>query len=305
MNKRSAYTTGVMLGITGILMFSSKAVLVRMAYQYNITPIPLMVLRMGFALPIYAVLALVQRPKDRKALRPIHYLGLVASGVLGYYLASYLDFIGLQFVKASLERLLLFSYPIMVLLINRLVYGEVLNRNQYIAIGLTYLGMVITFIPEVEGLQDGVIWGAVAILGSALAYAMYLVGSGRLIPRFGTGPFTSYCMLVSCSCVLLHFGLTEQESILQYPTPVYWLGLTMAVVATVVPSYLISAAIRRLGSSTFSAFASLGPVSTILLAYIFLGERLNVFQWMGAVVVIGGVWLLSRKGKQKVAVAKN
>ncbi|MEL6536142.1 MAG: DMT family transporter [Bacteroidota bacterium] len=294
---RITSTTAIALGITGILLFSSKAVLVKLAYAYDIEPIPLMVLRMGFALPFYAVLAFFQKPENRAALKPKHYLGLVLSGVLGYYLASLFDFMGLQFVKASLERMILFTYPIMVLLINRVAFGERLHRNQFYAMGITYLGMVIIFLPELDQLGQGVLCGSLLILGSALSYATYLVGSGRLLPLFGTGAFTSYCMLVSCSCVLLHYGLTDGGDLFSYPRPVYGLSFAMSILATVLPTYLISAAIKKLGASTFSLFASLGPLSTIFLAYLFLGERLTLGQWMGSAVVMAGIGLISRKKK--------
>ncbi|HAP59888.1 MAG TPA: EamA family transporter, partial [Cytophagales bacterium] len=137
----------------------------------------------------------------------------------------------------------------------------------------------------------------VLILGSALSYATYLVGSGRLLPLFGTGAFTSYCMIVSCSCVLIHYGLTDGSNLRSYPREVYGLGFAMSILATVVPTYLISAAIKKLGASTFSLFAGLGPLSTIFLAYIFLGERLTFWQWVGSGIVIAGIGLISRKKK--------
>ena len=280
----------ITVGILGILMFSTKAVLVKLAYAEGIDTLPLMVLRMGFALPFYLVMALLQRPPQGTELRTKHWVGLVASGMLGYYLASLFDFMGLQYVMASLERLILFTYPIMVLLLSRALFKERLSRRQYGAMALTYLGVLIIFAPEIRELGEGVLWGGAMILLSAFCYALYLVGSGRLLPRFGTGPFTSYCMIVSCSCVLLHYGVTEQAGVLGYSPRVYGLGFAMAVVATVLPTYMISAAIRSLGAPTFSLFAALGPISTIVLAYLFLGESLTLLQWLGSGVIILSVW---------------
>lgn len=296
--KNSQTTTGVFLAIAGVLLFSSKAVLVKLAYEYGITALPLLALRMGFSLPIYAVLGWIHRP-TQGSIRAKDYVWVIVMGVVGYYLASLFDFLGLQYIKASLERLILFTYPILVLILNRLIFSVSITRGQMLAIGITYMGMIVIFAPEINAVGDGLAVGSLLILGSALTYAFYLVGSGQLIPRFGTRAFTSLAMLISCVCVLSHFLLTDNTDLGQYSWEVYALSFAMAVIATVLPSYMISAAISRLGASNFAVFGSLGPISTILLAYLFLNERLTWGQWLGTAIVIAGVMLVNKKKAQK------
>ncbi|REE01772.1 DMT family transporter [Marinoscillum furvescens] len=289
---------GVTLAVTGILLFSSKAVLVKLAYQYGADSVSLLLLRMLFAFPFYMVIALLKRPQTEVSGKD--YLWIVGLGIIGYYLASYLDFLGLQYVKASLERLILFVYPTLVLLISFVFLGKRVSRRQIAGVVVTYLGVVVIFGSELTASgSENVLFGGLLIFLSALTYAGYLVGSGWIIPKIGARLFTSYAMMVSCIVVVIHFLLqphSSVEGVFAFEEEVYWLALLMAVFATVVPSFLISYAIRMLGANTFSLFGSLGPVSTIVLAYFFLGETLTWWQVAGALVVISGIFL-AEKGK--------
>lgn len=292
----SPKAVGILAGITGVLLFSSKAVMVKLVYQYEIETITALVLRMGFALPFYIGIALWQsRQKPALARRDWGYLFFF--GLIGYYLASYFDFAGLQYIKASLERLILFIYPTLVLLLSWLFLKKRITRAQAIAVAVTYLGTAIVFSAELSvSPSDQVLRGGFLIFLSALTYAGYLVGSGWLIPRFGATRFTSYAMVISCAAVVVHYSLTNPVSaLLTLPLPVYGLGLLMAVFATVIPTFLISYAIQRLGAGPFSILASFGPVSTISLAVIFLGETLTGLQLLGAAVVIAGIVVGERR----------
>lgn len=295
--KNSPYL-GVLLAVVGIMLFSSKAVLVKLAYAHGADSVSLLLLRMVFAFPFYLVIALYKRPQTEVSGKD--YLWIVGLGIIGYYLASYLDFLGLQYIKASLERLILFVYPTLVLLISFVVLGKRVSRKQIAGVVVTYLGVVVIFGSEL-GVSDtqNVLFGGLLIFLSALTYAAYLVGSGWIIPKIGARLFTSYAMMVSCVVVVLHFLLqpgARLDSVFTFDEEVYWLALLMAVFATVVPSFLISYAIRMLGANTFSLFGSLGPVSTIVLAYFFLDETLTWWQVLGALVVISGIFL-AEKGK--------
>ncbi|MEQ9051622.1 MAG: DMT family transporter, partial [Marinoscillum sp.] len=221
---------------------------------------------------------------------------LILFGFIGYYLASYFDFLGLIYIKASLERLILFIYPTLVLLISFVFLRKKITSKQVIGVVVTYLGVFIIFVSELSISDDSsVIWGSILIFLSALTYASYLVGSGWLIPKFGATAFTSYAMIVSCMAVILHYSLQRPEGLLNFQPEVYWIGLAMAVFATVIPSYLVSFAIKILGASDFSIFGSLGPISTIGLAYLFLSETLTWTQFLGAGVIIGGIVLAEKK----------
>ncbi|MEQ8584060.1 MAG: DMT family transporter [Marinoscillum sp.] len=285
---------GVVLAITGILLFSSKAVMVKLAYQYGVDTVSLLLFRMVFSLPIYVAIAAFNRPKEKIAGKD--YAWLILFGFIGYYLASYFDFLGLIYIKASLERLILFIYPTLVLLISFVFLRKKITSKQVIGVVVTYLGVFIIFVSELSISDDSsVIWGSILIFLSALTYASYLVGSGWLIPKFGATAFTSYAMIVSCMAVILHYSLQRPEGLLNFQPEVYWIGLAMAVFATVIPSYLVSFAIKILGASDFSIFGSLGPISTIGLAYLFLSETLTWTQFLGAGVIIGGIVLAEKK----------
>jgi len=282
------------MAVTGILMFSSKAVMVKMAYQYEVDTVTLLLLRMGFALPVYLVIALLKKPAN-----PISgkdYVWVFFLGFIGYYLSSYFDFMGLQYIKAGLERLILFVYPTLVLLISYLFLKKPITRPQALGVLVTYLGVFIIFSSELSvNKEPGTITGVVLVFLSSVTYASYLVGSGWIIPKFGPRLFTSYAMIISCGAVITHYLIQGNYDVLSLPVEVYWIGLAMALIATVIPSYLISYAIRNLGANNFSIFGSLGPVSTILLAYIFLGEVLTLVQLAGGVVILGGILLAEGK----------
>ena len=287
-------TLGIIAGVTGILLFSSKAVLVKLAYQYEIDTISLLLLRMSFALPFFIVIALSRRPQSVPSKKD--YLWVIGLGLLGYYLASYLDFMGLQFIKASLERLILFIYPTLVVLISYFLFRKKISKRQTIGIAVTYLGIVVIFGTELQlSDQRDVATGGLLVFLSAVTYASYIVGSGWLIPKFGSTVFTAYAMIVSCSAVIIHYIIASPSDLFNFQREVYVIGFLMAFFATVVPSFLISYAIKNLGANNFSIFGSLGPASTIGLAYIFLDERISILQMIGAIVILFGIYIAERK----------
>ncbi len=298
MDKNKSVSIGILFAIIGIVLFSAKAVMVKLAYQYNIDSISLLLFRMIFAFPFYLVIAFWKKPANPQQIKKQDYLWVFLFGFLGYYLASFFDFEGLRFIKAGLERIILFIYPTIVVLLSWLFFKKKLSKNQLIAILVTYIGVLITFWNEIDTNTSGVYWGGFLIFLSAFTYASYLVGSGWLIPKFGVVPFTAYSMLVSTFCVVVHYSFISDFNLFNYPMPVYILGFCMAFFSTLIPSFLVSEAINRLGASMFSIFGSLGPVSTIVLAYFFLSEEVSGIQLLGMCIVILGVYLVSRKKKK-------
>ena len=286
---------GVLFAIVGIVLFSAKAVLVKLAYTYGVDHLSLLLFRMVFALPFYIAIAIWKKPLHSSQLKSKDYLWLLLFGFLGYYLASLFDFMGLQFLKAGLERIILFIYPTIVVFLSWLFLKKKLTSKHFLAILITYLGTLTTFWDELGISGDSIYWGGFLIFLSAVAYAAYLVGSGWLIPKFGVLQFTSYAMIVSTICVLIHYCVVGDFNLVEYPKEVYYLGFVMAVFSTLIPSFLVSAAIERLGASTFSIYGSLGPISTLILAFIFLGEQVTYLQIFGMLVVIFGVFLVSKK----------
>lgn len=296
--KSSKTGIGILFAILGVILFSAKAVMVKLAYTYDVDHLTLLLFRMIFALPFYVAIAIFAKPQKNQNLQKISskdYFWLFLFGFLGYYLASLFDFMGLQYLKAGLERIILFIYPTIVVLLSWVFFKKRLTRTQFLAILFTYLGVLITFWDEIGISGETVYWGGFLIFLSAFTYAAYLVGSGWLIPKFGVLRFTSYAMMISTFCIIFHYAMVSDFDLFHYPKEVYYLGLAMAIFSTLLPSFLVSEAINRLGASTFSIFGSLGPVSTIILAFFFLDERITYVQVFGMFVVIAGVTLISRK----------
>lgn len=292
--------SGVFIAIIGIVLFSAKAVMVKLAYQYDVSSIHLLLFRMLFAMPFYLLIALFSKPVQKDKIRKKDYLWIVFFGFIGYYLASYFDFLGLQYIKAGLERIILFIYPTFVIILSKVFFQKAISRNQIIAILITYVGVVITFQNEIQTYGDNTTLGIALVLLSALTYASYLVGSGWLIPKFGVKLFTSYAMLVSTLCVILHYLITDRSTIFEYPYQVYVLGFLMAFFSTVIPSFLVSLAIKKLGASNFSILGSIGPISTIILAYLFLHERLTLWQVIGSIIIIIGITFVTLGKKRNI-----
>jgi drug/metabolite transporter (DMT)-like permease len=300
MQSKKKFVSGILIGVLGIVLFSSKAVMVKLAYQYQVDALSLLLLRMLFSFPFYVVIAIIYSRKENSVvLVKNDYAWVLVFGVVGYYLSSYFDFIGLQYIKASLERIILFLYPTIIIVLNKLFFKKPITSTQALAIFLTYIGIFITFFGEVVISGNDTYLGGFFILLCAITYAIYLVGSGWLIPKFGVVKFTSYVMIISCVCVFIHFGLFSNINIFSLQKEVYVLGFLIAIFATVIPSFLVSESISRINSSNFAVIAGFGPVSTIILAGIFLNEVLTLMQLFGALVVICGILLVSLKKEKK------
>lgn len=296
MKSNSTLLYGISIGILGIILFSSKAVMVKLIYKYEVNALDALLLRMLFSFPIYLAVAFAYKNKAQ----PIRtttkdYLWIFIFGFVGYYLASLFDFIGLTYIKASLERIILFLYPTIVLLLNRIFLKTSITKTQILAIGITYIGIIIAFGQEVQFSGTETYIGGAFILLSAITYASYLVGSGWLIPKFGVVKFTAYVMLVSCLCVFVHYGFAGSFDLFNFPWQVYLLGFLIACFATVIPSFLVSESIKRISSSNFAIIAAIGPVSTIILAVIFLKEVLTLWQYVGSIIVILGILFINMK----------
>lgn len=295
MQKSKQISLGIILAIIGVILFSAKAVMVKMAYKYQVTSEHLLLFRMSFSLPVYIIIAQFNKPSSPENIKRKDYLWIVFFGFIGYYLASYFDFLGLQYIKAGLERIILFVYPTLVLIISRIFLKHKITKQQLIAILITYIGVLITFWQELQLDTPNLLSGVSLIFLSALTYAIYLVGSGWLIPKFGVVVFTSYAMIISSLCIISQYLIFDRSDILSYSSEVYVLSILMAFFSTIIPSYLISSAIARLGASNVAIIGSLGPVSTILLAFFILEESLSVLQIIGAGIVIFGIYITTRK----------
>ena len=292
---------GIVLAFIGSILYSTKAVFVKLAYQYDVDAVSLLLMRMMFSLPFYLGIAIyISRQSSNYRPTRQDYQQLFILGIIGYYLSSYLDFKGLEYITASLERLILFIYPTIVVLIGYFFYKEKISRSQIIALILTYIGIAVVFIGNVEiGSQEDLVIGSVLIVLCSIFFAVYMVGSGQILPRIGTWRFTSYALTISSVAVIIHYFI-ENRGVgnFNYPLSVFGYGFLMATISTVIPTLLISEAIRRVGASNVAIIASVGPISTITLAWVFLDERLAVTQILGGVLVLAGVVFISVSRKK-------
>jgi len=296
------FASGIVIALIGAICFSTKAIFVKLAYRdTEVDAISLLALRMIFSLPFFIVTAFVSSSKQsnvRFTSRQWIYIAII--GCLGYYVSSLLDFLGLQYVTAGIERLILFTYPTLVLLMSALIFKEKIKPIQWVALAITYAGLVIAFLGEVDFQLEqnkNFVLGSVLIFICAFTYATYIVGSGRLIPLVGASKFNSYAMSFASVGVLIHFFISSEVSLWNFTPTVYYYGVTMAILSTVIPSYLIVQGIKRIGSDNAAIVSSVGPVSTILMAYLFLNEQIQLTQLAGTALILSGVLLISRKKK--------
>ena len=293
MEKSNAYGAG--LALLAALGFSLKAIFVKLAYPYGVDAVTLLALRMGFALPVFLWVGLAGQ-KAGGSLSRRDWGQLFMLGCLGYYGASILDFWGLEYISAGLERLILFTYPTLTILIGVLFQGKPFTRREGIAIVLCYSGIGFAFIHDLElGDTRNVLIGGALVFGSSVSYALYLSGSAPMIARLGAMRFSALAMLVSSAVTLLHFMATQPFSVFIQPLPVYGWGMAMAIFATIVPVFAQSAAIRRIGAGQASLFGMVGPILTIGFGWWLLDEAISAAQMAGAALVVVGILIVSRR----------
>lgn len=278
------------------LGFSAKAVIIKLAYSYSsqVDAITLMALRMLIALPIFLLVAFWHRNSSHLALTLKDGIGIMLLGSLGYYLASYLDFTGLQYVSAGLERVILFLYPTFVVLFSALIFRRPITLREMMALLLCYAGMLWVFLENMQSGSHDIFKGSVLVLLSAISFALFLIGSGIMVKRIGSTRFTAFSMTIACFATLIHFVVTHNLELLDLPKQVYGLALLMAIFSTVLPAFLMNAGIRRIGSGSASIVSSAGPIGTLILAYIFLGELLTLAQIVGTLLILTGVYVASQ-----------
>lgn len=288
--------TGPVMVLVAATGFAFKAILIKLIYaDYAIDAETLLALRLLISLPFFALIAATAgggRPPDARDWR-----ALIGLGFIGYYLASYLDFLGLQYIPAGLERLILYLQPTIVVLLSAFWFRTPVRRHHIAAIGLSYAGIALVFATNLEIAQDArsVVLGSGLVFLCAFFYGWYMLGSGTVIPRIGAARFTGLASMAACVFATAHFLLTHDASALLQPARVYWLTLVMALVSTVLPIWLMSEGIRRIGANQVALISSIGPVITIYFGWELLGEPVTAVQLAGAALVLGGVLLVSLK----------
>ena len=297
--------SGVIFAVFAAVGFSAKAILIKLAYIEQVDAITLLALRMAFALPFFVVAAVWVNRKNSIPLSQKDWIAVVVLGLLGYYLSSLLDFLGLLYITAGLERLILFLYPTMTVILSSFIFKRPLGTKVIAAMALSYAGIVLVFLHDVNLSQAtdvisqaDVILGAGLVFASTLSYSSYLIGAGQVIVRIGATRFTAYASMVACFAAILQFLLVNPLAALQLPARVYELSVAMAVFSTVMPVFLLSYAIKRIGSGSSSLIGSIGPVVTIVLAYVFLNEDFSLLQIAGSALVLLGVLTVSLNSRK-------
>ncbi len=286
---------GLLLALLAAFGFSLKAIFIKLAYPYGVDAITLLALRMGFALPVFLWVGLAEH-KAGAALNRQDWGKLLALGCLGYYGASILDFWGLEYISAGLERLILFTYPTLTILIGVLFQGKPFTRREGIAIVLCYTGIGFAFLHDLNlGEPRSVLIGGALVFASSVSYALYLAGSAPMIGRLGAMRFAALAMLFSTAVTLGHFMAAQPFTAFIQPLPVYGWALAMALFATVIPVFALSAAIRRIGAGQASLFGMVGPILTIGFGWWLLGEPISAEQSIGAIFVVVGILIVSRR----------
>ena len=293
---RPALLKGLAIAIGGAVLFSTKAIVAKLLYRYHLDAVTVIAFRMLFSLPVFAAIAL-WKMRTEAPLTKADRWRLVGLGLVGYYVSSFLDFLGLQFISVGLERLILFLTPTFVLLINAVFFKRRIGGNAWLALGLSYCGIVLVFVHDLQasGGAGATATGALLVLGSALSYAVYLLGSGELVRRIGSLRLVSYAMCVSSAACIAQFFALRPASLLIQPAPVYALSLVNGVFCTILPVFMTMIAVRRIGAATASQAGMIGPVSTLFLGDLILDEPITAVQLGGTGLVFAGIYLLSKK----------
>lgn len=289
-------TAGLLMAAAGSIAFSGKAIIVKLAYRHGVDAVTLLMFRMLFALPLFLLMAWwAGRGKGPIAARD--WWGILGLGVCGYYLASFLDFWGLEYISASLERLILYLNPTLVLVLGWLLYGRKISHRQGVGMLISYAGVLLVFGHEATLDGKNALLGAALVLASAISYALYLSYSGQLVQRLGSLRLAGWATSVACVLCIGQFLLLRPLGAAEVAEPVLWLSLLNATACTAVPVLLVMMAIERIGSGLTAQTGMIGPMSTLLMGVVILGEPFNVWIVGGTALVLSGVFWVTRAPK--------
>ncbi|CAN7258512.1 DMT family transporter [Pseudoxanthomonas sp. LjRoot168] len=286
--------SGLVLAALGAIAFSGKAIIVKLGYRYGADAVTLLALRMLVAFPFFLLMGAWAARRSAPLSRADR-MKIALLGFLGYYLASFLDFAGLAYVTATLERLILYLTPTLVALAGWLAFGKRISRRQVLALLVSYAGVALAFGHDLQAGGSNILLGGVLVFGSALAYAMYLVGSGELVARVGAVRLTAYASSVASVLCLLQFVILRPLQAMVLPWEVYALSVVNGTLCTVLPVLAVMMAVARIGSVLAAQVGMIGPVSTIVLSLLLLGEPMGPWQVAGTVLVMAGVFVVSQQ----------
>jgi drug/metabolite transporter (DMT)-like permease len=292
--KRGWFVAGLALAVGGVVCFSLRPIFIKLAYAWVTDPVTLLALRMVFSAPFFIAAALwVRSGADHRPLAGRQLAAVIALGILSYYGASFLDFLALQHIPAGVGRLLLFTYPTIVVVLSAALLRKPVTAREIAALVLTYAGLLLVFAHSLEGERRDFWLGAALAFASSVCYAIYLVAGTEVIKRVGSLRFTAYAMSFASAACILQFLALRPLSALELPAPVYGYAIAMALLSTVVPVFMTSEALRRVGANTVAIIGALGPVTTIAFGWLGLEEVMTPLQVAGAALVVVGVVVIS------------
>lgn len=287
---------GIAFALAGTIAFAFRPVLIKLGYQMHpVSATTLLFLRMTLSLPFFLAMAWWMRGGEPIARRD--WLGIVGLGFLGYYLASLLDFLGLQYVSAGVGRLIMFLYPTLVIILSAFFLSKIPTRRELAALAITYTGIALVLSVQLSPAPENRLFafGALLVFASAMCYAVYLVTGSQLVKRVGSVRFTAYTMIVSTVPAIVQFLVLESRAALDLPAGLWWIAALLATACTVLPVLLVAEALRRIGANHFALIGGLGPVTTVLADFFLLDGALSAAQVLGGALVISGVLLVSIK----------
>jgi len=287
---------GIAFALAGTISFAFRPILIKLGYSMHpVSATTLLFLRMTLSLPFFLAMAWWMRAGSPISRRD--WAGIVGLGFLGYYLASLLDFLGLQYVSAGVGRLIMFLYPTLVIILSALFLKKNPTAKELAALAITYTGIALVLSSQIAAAPESrlFVFGALLIFSSAMCYAVYLVTGSQLVKRVGSGRFTAYTMIVSTIPAMIQFAVLEAPAALQLPTQLWWVAIVLAVACTVLPVLLVAEALKRIGANHFALIGALGPVTTVLADFALLDGALSAAQIAGAALVISGVLLVTIK----------
>jgi drug/metabolite transporter (DMT)-like permease len=285
-----------MFALAGTIAFAFRPILIKLGYEsHPVSATTLLFLRMTLSLPFFLAMAWWFRKGGPIARRD--WFGILGLGFLGYYLASLLDFIGLQYISAGVGRLIMFLYPTLVIILSTIFLAKPPTRRELAALAITYSGIALVLSSQISPAPEHrmAVFGALLIFASAMCYAVYLVTGSQLIKRVGSVRFTAYTMIVSSVPAILQFCVLESSAALELPARLWWIAITLATVCTVLPVFLVAESLKRIGANHFALIGALGPVTTVLADFLLLDGALSIAQILGGALVISGVLLVSLK----------
>jgi drug/metabolite transporter (DMT)-like permease len=298
---QDTYKAGILFTLAGAFLFSAKGVIAKWAMPFGADALDILGLRMAFALPIYIFLALFQirrikrLPKEKQA-KPLslkQFTKIIFLGFIGYYLSSMLDFHGLQYVSAGLERMIIFLYPSFVLILSVLIGKEHFSKRNFSALLFSYFGIALVYMGDTDFDPEMGLYGASLILASAFMFSIFLIIGEGLIKEIGPARFTNYGMIVAGTFILSHFFIAGKS--FDFPPQLYFAGIALGIFGTVIPSYCMNKGIAELGSSKASILSTFGPISTLILGVIVLGETLGPLELMGVAFVVSAGFFVKKR----------